>query len=78
MYYIQNYTIPANNRGYAGFRVKAEYSSGINNILPKHPKRPSDYSLALLYTHEGMDGYHDARAAAARANEFPGQHSRVE
>ena len=78
MFFIKNYTNEANNRGYAGFRIKPEFSSGKNNILPKHPRRPADYSLALLYTHEYMDGFRQARAAAERANEFPGQHTRIE
>ena len=77
-YFIQNYTIPANNRGYPGFRIKPEFSAGKNNILPKHPARPDDYVLALLYTHEGLVGYHDAREAAQAANEFPGQHTHIE
>ena len=78
MYFITTYTEPANNRGYVGFRIKAEFSSGANNILPNHPRRPTDYSLALLYTHEKIDGFRNARAAAERANEFPGKHTHIE
>ena len=78
VYFIKNYTEVANNRGYAGFRIRPEFSTGPNNILPKHPERPSDYSLALLYTHEHMDGFRAARTAAERANEFPGRHTQIE
>ena len=77
-YFIANYTEPANNRGYAGVRVAAEFSSGSKNILPKHPTRPSDYALALLYTHSSLDGFDNMRTAADRANAFPGQHTRIE
>lgn len=77
-YFITNYTEPATNRGYAGVRITAEFSSGSKNILPKHPTRPSDYSLALLYTHSSVEGFDRMRAAAERANAFPGQHTRIE
>ena len=78
VYFIKNYTDVANNRGYAGFRIKPEFTNGKNNILPNHPRRPADYALALLYTHEYMDGFREARTAADRAKEFPGQHTHIE
>ena len=72
---MTHFTQPANNRGYQGYRVLPQYSHGPMNILPSNPSRPADYVLATAYTHDMVPGQRDAMSAAARAHEFPGQHT---
>ena len=66
--------IPANNRGFDGFRVQSEFTKGKLNILSDNPSRPSDYVLAKLYTHEDVPGFRQALNAADEKNMFPGRH----
>ena len=74
MYFLRNYMLPANNRGYEGYRARAEYTVGLKNILTANSSRPSDYVLSILYTHDHVPGYTKALNAADNENTFPGRH----
>ena len=74
MYFLRNYMSPANNRGFEGYRARAEYTTGMKNILTTNPSRPQDYVLSLIYTHTQVPGYTAALNAANNSNTFPGQH----
>ena len=70
--------VQTNSRGYHGYQVKPEYTTGSMNILPENPQRPQDYSLSVCYTHESVPGYNEAFNVAARLDTFPGQHTYVD
>ena len=74
MYFLRNYMLPANNRGFEGYRARAEYTTGSKNILTANSSRPQDYVLSIFYTHEQVPGYKDASNAATSDNAFPGRH----
>ena len=74
MYFLRNYMSPANNRGFEGYRARAEYTVGKKNILTTNPSRPQDYVLSVIYTHTQVPGYTAALNAANNSNTFPGQH----
>ena len=74
MYFLRNYMSPANNRGFEGYRARAEYTTGSKNILSVNPSRPQDFVLSIIYTHTQVPGYTEAFRAATNNNAFPGQH----
>ena len=74
MYFLANYMLPVNNRGFDGFRAQPEFTTGKLNIQSNNPSRPSDYVLSKIYTHEEVPGFSQAIMAADAKNEFPGRH----
>ena len=66
--------LPANNRGFEGYRARAEFTGDSKNILSSNPSRPNDYVLSILYTHDQVPGYEEALTAATHNDAFPGRH----